>query len=486
MKKYIAIFLISFLIFLPQLHASRFTLDTISASLVGQAPPVTLNQPAYTYTCLYLSRTSRAALTYQDFEGTSLPSNWASIGSTWSMIPGGGYKGGALQGTDNGGGIGGSTEFYWNTQVSFTSGSSYNITAKVKISAVPSNSIVYAGIAIIRNPTNMLYEISISSNNRFNIRLFSPSPTTLVFAQVTITLNTWYIIYVSITRTTTNIINAYLYDVNGNLLANISATNNNFNPNSGFFGVDVDTRGSATNNGVARFDDFLAGNGDLRFIRINNLQSGMQAQIIDNLGNLVASGSATTSNLALNVLSDVVVGTGTDGRIILKYPSGQNCLIYNNPTSNAILGGDTYTLITATMTIAIDSTKTLANNTFYISPSNANITQTIAIVISIVDSRTYYALLNLTSSSSLASGLYANITLSGSSNSTSIVITNSVVSTSITSEVSISGSNNYILISAYYTTAAKTSTLNLMLQYCTVANGNGACVLYPINLIIKS
>ncbi|HLI46081.1 MAG TPA: hypothetical protein VKU94_02700, partial [Geobacterales bacterium] len=336
------------------------------------------------------------------------------------------------------------------------------------------------------NPTNMLYEISISSNNRFNIRLFSPSPTTLVFAQVTITLNTWYIIYVSITRTTTNIINAYLYDVNGNLLANISATNNNFNPNSGFFGVDVDTRGSATNNGVARFDDFLAGNGDLRFIRINNLQSGMQAQIIDNLGNLVASGSATTSNLALNVLSDVVVGTGTDGRIILKYPSGQNCLIYNNPTSNAILGGDTYTLITATMTIAIDSTKTLANNTFYISPSNANITQTIAIVISIVDSRTYYALLNLTSSSSLASGLYANITLSGSSNSTSIVITNSVVSTSITSEVSISGSNNYILISAYYTTAAKTSTLNLMLQYCTVANGNGACVLYPINLIIKS
>jgi hypothetical protein len=361
------------------------------------------------------------------------------------------------------------------------------VTTKLKY--VSSNPYVYYGLALINAQRNRLYEISIEEGGYLDIWSYNVEAANnwRLLAQASITnfnLNNWYVLVVFYVMTSSYLsIQAFLYDTNGNLVAQASANSSSsrrFIP--AYIGLEID-------DGSALYDDFEIATSDLRVINFNSLQSGMQVQIIDNLNNLVAQGTASTSSLTLNVISDIVGGTGTDGRIIIKYPNGINCLIFNNPTSDAILGGDTYSLATSTMTITIDSTKTSANETFYVAGSLNYFTQTIFLNITVIDTNNYYASLILNqTASTISSNFNANITLVNRNNfkSTNITILNGVVTSSTTSEIVVFSSNNYIFISARYSATGLSSTLVLILQYCTLQNYSGACVQYTIRLIINS
>lgn len=449
--------------------------------MIGYKPPLYFDYPPATYTCTGLTRT-RTAITYTDFE--SLPSGWAKRGGTWNIVTGG-YKGNAILGIDGNNGTGDASQFYYKTSLD-----NYNslwVTTKLKY--VSSNPYVYYGLALINSPPNRLYEISIEQGGFLNIRSYhveSPNDWELL-NQTSITnfnLGNWYVLVVFYQVTSTSVnIQAYLYDVNGNLVAQTSANSNSsrrFTP--AFIGLEID-------NGRAIYDDFEISTKDLRIITFNNLQINMQVQIIDNLNNIIAQGTAAASSLNLNVINDIVVGTGIDGKIIIKYPNGINCLIFNNPSSDAILGGDTYSLISFTMTITIDSTKTNSNETFKVAGSLNYFTQAIFLNITVVDINNYYAILTLNQTASvISSNFYSNITLVNRNNvkSTNITIVNGVVTSSTTSELQVFGSNNYIFISSRYSTTGLSSTLTLILQYCTLPNSSGACVFYRINLTINS
>jgi len=452
--------------------------------LIGYKPPLYFDYPPATYTCTGLTRT-RTAITYTDFE--SLPSGWAQRGGTWNIVPGG-YKGNAIRGIDGNNGIGGASQFYYGTNLN-----NYNslwVTTKLKY--VSSNPYVRYGLALINLQLNRLYEISIEQGGFLGIRSYrveSPNGWQIL-SQTSITnfnLNNWYVLvvfYQVIPLIPTRvIIQAYLYYVNGNLVAQTSAYSisiRSFTP--AFIGLEID-------NGRAIYDDFEISTTDLRIITFNNLQINMQVQIIDNLNNIIAQGTAAASSLNLNVINDIVVGTGIDGKIIIKYPNGINCLIFNNPLSDAILGGDTYSLISSTMTITIDSTKTDSNEELKVAGSLNYFTQAILLNITVVDINNYYAILTLNQTASvISSNFYSNITLVNRNNvkSTNITIVNGVVTSNTTSELQVFGSNNYIFISSRYSTTGLSSTLTLILQYCTLPNSSGACVFYRINLTIKS
>jgi len=496
LKKYlIAIFFLFLISYFPLSNSSSFIYYNSQVNLSGQKPPLLLDPPPYTYTCTGLTRNRTANITYTDFE--TYPSGWASRGGAWNIVSGG-YKGNAMQGTDNNGGIGAASQFYYNT--SLDTYTSLWVTTKVKFVSGPGRNrpgappnLVYFGLALIKFELDRLYEISVSRDGYLNIWSYGVEASGWSLrSRVPITgfnINNWYVIVVfyNVTSTAVNI-SAYLYDTIGTPtpVAQTSASStsgNKFTP--AFIGLEID----GGNRARALYDDFEIATSDLRVINFNSLQSGMQVQIIDNLNNLVAQGTASTSSLTLNVTSDIVVGTGTDGRIIIKYPNGINCLIFNNPTSDAILGGDTYSLATSTMTITIDSTKTSANETFYVAGSLNYFTQTIFLNITVIDTNNYYASLILNqTASTISSNLNANITLVNRNNfkSTNITIINGVVTSSTTSEIVVFNSNNYIFISARYSATGLSSTLVLILQYCTLQNYSGACVQYTIRLIINS
>lgn len=451
--------------------------------MIGYKPPLYFDYPPATYTCTGLTRT-RTAITYTDFE--SLSSGWARIGGTWNIVTGG-YKGNAIRGIDGNNGIGGASQFYYRTRLD-----NYNslwVTTKLKFVSININPYVHYGLALINSQRNRLYEISIEQDGFLDIRSYhveSPNDWELL-SRTSITnfnLNNWYVLVVFYQVTSTSVnIQAYLYDVNGNLVAQTSANSTSplrFTP--AFIGLEID-------NGRAIYDDFEISTTDLRIITFNNLQINMQVQIIDNLNNIIAQGTAAASSLNLNVINDIVVGTGIDGKIIIKYPNGINCLIFNNPSSDAILGGDTYSLISFTMTITIDSTKTNSNETFKVAGSLNYFTQAIFLNITVVDINNYYAILTLNQTASvISSNFYSNITLVNRNNvkSTNITIVNGVVTSNTTSELQVFGSNNYIFISSRYSTTGLSSTLTLILQYCTLPNSSGACVFYRINLTINS
>ncbi|MGC9122317.1 MAG: hypothetical protein ACP5HP_05190, partial [Thermogladius sp.] len=96
------------------LVATVFNYSPVTSRLQPTAPPVTLQGIPTTY-CLLLSRTGRGALYYTDFEQYP-PQGWSDNGGDWKSTTG--YKGSGLSGSDDNGGIGGASQYYYNTLVS--------------------------------------------------------------------------------------------------------------------------------------------------------------------------------------------------------------------------------------------------------------------------------------------------------------------------------------------------------------------------------
>jgi hypothetical protein len=61
-----------------------------------------------------MTRTARTAIAYTDFETYPVP-GWASLGGSWGLTIG--YKGNGLEGWDDDWGIGGASQYYYNTRL---------------------------------------------------------------------------------------------------------------------------------------------------------------------------------------------------------------------------------------------------------------------------------------------------------------------------------------------------------------------------------
>jgi hypothetical protein len=285
----------------------------------------------------------------------------------------------------------------------------------------------------------------------------------------------------SVTTTSTSI-NAFLYDTSGNLVASVSWSGGYyFTPT--YLGVEVDSRKARGISAV--FDDFEISTGDPRFVTVNNTIPGYSVSIGDNLGNIVASATASSSTTQLSVVTDIVVGTGTDGNITVYYPSGAVCLVYKPAQGDTILGGDVY-LIQGGAVVYLGANYTSANVTATISTSN---TSMVFLSASNNDSsKPYYARLILDSSTSTVSGLTCNVTLYNSTTtSTPITVSSGQIVSSATSFIQIpAGGSANLSFTGYASSTGLTMRLNMLLEYCSQPGEQGVCVYYPVSLTLNS
>ena len=464
-------------------YGSVFVYYPSSISLSPVSPPIILQSSDYSVSCTGLSRTNRGAITYTDFESYPVP-GWTSYGGTWSNVSSG-YKGNALQGTDNNKGIGKASQYYYNTDLS----SYTSLWVSVKTKLVSRSG--YYGISLIKSTKeDRMYTIEINTGGYIAVRSYDVEKKNDWYTLNSTSIqyyssSNWYIIVVNYTNTS-SAVNFYVwvYDVNGNQVASLTASStsaNRFAPS--YIGVDVDKV-------KALFDDFIISNTDPRIITISNLPgSGYVVEVYDNLNNLVSTATSTGSTVSVNIVSDIVVGTGYDGSFTIRYPNGFPCLGYNVSTSDAILGGDSYSLSYSSVTTNIGSNGTSAVISTYISGSSSSKSHVLTLKIYNNDVKPYYIRLILDTSSSISSYLTLNITIALSPSATADpirIVGGSVVAGS-SGWISLSGgSYAYIYVTGYYTSSGQSSTLNLYLEYCSLSNENGVCVFYPIQMVIKS
>jgi len=457
-----------------------FVYYPVSINVNPVPPSLTFDDPPYSYTCTGLSRTSRGAITYTDFEKYPLQ-GWTNDGGTnFQLVPG--YKGYALQYSDNNGGIGYASQYYYNSDLS----SHTSLRVEVKVYGSPTNT--WKGLALINSGLSRLYEIWIY-NSDIEIWSYNVESTSgwYRFGSATISnynSNYWYSIVLNY-AVTGNAVNFYVwvYDPNGNQVAYLTASsksNNRFTPS--YLGLEVDG-----NYGI--FDDFIISTVDPRSVLFTNLQSGLTFNIYDNLGSLTYSFTATSNTYNLNVIKDVVLGTGSGGNIQVLKPDGSICLNVTIPSNDAFLGGDSYSLITKPLSWSISSSKTSASVSAYISSNSNNSTSFYAI--GLKANQNYYVQLQLNAqTSTIAPGLNAQIGIQGGSQS--IAISSGAVSQSSTDWVQVSsGSTKYITVSNAYSSSSSSSTLVFNVLACTAGRldidpAPGACVEYPLTITLNS
>lgn len=455
--------------------ASVFVYNPATLTIAPSPPTATLETPPYNYTCTALNRVSRGALTYTDFETYPL-TGWASSGGTWSSVSGvAGAKGNVLQGTDNNGGLGAASHYYYNTPVSG------NNWVAVKTRWVSGSG--WYGISMMNSGINRMYTVEISTTEYLEIWSYNVVVSGWrSHARVSIpgySQTSWYTIVVSYSVAGTTItITAYLYSASGSYVTSVSATitsANVFTP--AYIGVEVD--------GVAAyFDEFIISTVDPRTVYFTSFYTGMSVEVWDNLGSLVNTTKAPASSFTLGVVNDIVVGTGVDGRIVVRYPDSYLCVILTVPATDAILGGDTYNLSTAPITVSLGANKTSASLALKI--SGASQLTTTSRVLSINTSQTLYARL-IIESLQAPTTLNLDIWLEGVGSSTSITIRNGSLITSSTNVIQLNlGSGNSISVSGYFTTTGQTATLTLKLELCTLPGSAGVCVYYPIFISLSS
>jgi len=344
-------------------------------------------------------------VTYTDFE--SYPVGWASSGGRWSLSTSG-YKGNALRGADNDLGLGGASHYYYNTDLS----SYASLWVSVKTRRKAWNG--WYGISMMNSRRNQLYTVEISTGGRVEVRSFNVEASGWRrLGSATIANydpSKWYVIVVNY-EVTASAVNFYVwvYDVSGDLVASLTANSTSrrsFTP--AYMGVDV-------NGLTALFEDFLISTSDPRTVTVSGLPGpGYAVKIYDDLSDLVASATSTGTSASLSVVSDVVVGRGFDGRIVVAYPNGFERLVYSAPATDAILGGDSYSLSYSSFTATIGPNSASASATIPISGSSQVVSGVLALRVRNVDAKAYYARLLLDPSSTIASELTLNATLASS------------------------------------------------------------------------
>lgn len=475
-KQYLTIIFIAAT--LLSLQASAYSYYPLSTIVKPQKPPATLESPQYTYTCVSLTRTSRYSITYTDFE-TYPVTGWASSGGVWSAVSGvPGAKGNVLRGSDDGRGLAGASHYYYNTDLSGRT-SSWIIAKTRWVSDTG-----WHGLSLLNRLRNRLFAVEIYSTAETTgyLQIWSYNVVTTGWqshSSVQIpgyNRNNWYVIalYYVVSGTTITFI-AHLYGANGEYVTNTSAIINNpnvFNP--AYIGVEIDNISSY-------FDDFLIASQDPRNVYFTNLQAGMIVEIRDNLGNTVGAGATSGTTLSLRIVHDAVVGTGVDGSITTKYPDKYLCGILRIPSTDALLGGDTYNLTVAFITYTSGTNKTSAVVSLGI--SHTSIYTTVAKALIIKSEKTLYAKLSLTELTA-PNTLNLDIWLEGYTASTNISIRNGLPQVRETSLVALKPDLNPVALSGYFTATGGTATIKLKLKLCTSVS-EGVCVEYPVTINVS-
>jgi len=538
-------------------QASAFVYCPMSACVSPASPPVVLLESDFPLSFTGISRT-RGAVTYTDFESYPVP-GWAASGGAWSLSTSG-YKGNALRGADNNGGLGGASHYYYNTDLS----SYASLWASVKTRREAGGG--WYGISMMNSGRNRLYTVEIYTGGgvevwSFNVEVRNGWSRLGSATIANYDSSKWYVIVVNYEVTASAVsFYVWVYDANGDLVASLTASSTSrrrFTP--AYMGVDVDGT-------TALFEDFLISTSDPRTITVSGLPGpGYAVAIYDDLGNVVSSTSltglplsvvsdavvgrgfgdeivevredveasnetalsedfsistrehqnatvyeplgpdhavaiydldsltaleaSTETSVSLSVVSDAVVGRGFDGRIVVAYPNGFECLVYSAPAADAILGGDSYSLSYSPFTATIGPNNASASATIPISGSSQVVSGVLALRVRNVDAKAYYARLLLDPSSTIASELTLNATLASSPTAMAspIRISSGNVSSDSTGWLALGpGSTAYVYLSGYHSSTGRSSTLRLLLQYCTLENGGGACVFYPITLVLTS
>lgn len=448
-------------------------------------PPLVLQVSDYPVSCVGLARSSRGAVAYTDFEVFPVP-GWASNGGIWFRVNG--FKGYGLRGVDNNGGLGRASHYYYNTDLSTYS--SLWVTVKTRLVSW----FGWYGISMFNSGMTSLYTVEIRTTGYLEVWSYNVITANDWSQHASAPIpgyspDAWYIIVVNYSVSGSTItFNVWLYRSDGGLATNLSTSITNervFRP--AYIGVEV--------NGwwlfplAADFDDFAISAADPRNVTVANLPGpGYGVALVDNLGNVVAYGTSATTSLALGVVTDVVLGTGTDGAFYVNYPNGLRCLEYVVPSLDAVVGGDTYTLTYLPVTYTLGS----AGASAYVQATVSSTPQTLSYVpllrVSNLDSKPYYARLLLHESSSL-DGLTARAYLRNLTHaSTPVEISDGSVVVPATGwfEVPALSSDNYIYISASFPDVGYSATLNMCLQYCTLPSEGGVCVYYPLVVVLQS
>lgn len=457
---------------IPIAYTSVFVYYPVNISVIPVHPPVIFQKSEYPFVCTQASLSSREAIIYTDFETYPL-TGWTSDGGSWSLSTNG-YKGNALQGADNNGGLGGASHYYSTTSVS--NYTSLWIVVRTKIVSGTG----WYGIAMFNKQLNRLYTTEIHAfDSRIEVWSYRVSDANNWYQHDSASIsgynsNNWYTIIVNYARSgTTFTINAYVYDANGNQVASLSTSIQSqrvFTPS--YIGVEVD-------NALALFDDFIISRTDPRTVTLTNIPgAGYSAYVYDTSGNPVGTAISSGSTVSVSIVSDPVVGTGNGGKIVVRFPNGYICVKYDAPL---ILGGDTYQLTYSQTSVSLGAASASAIISTTISGSSSTISGALLVKVFNNDSKPYnvHLLLN-TTSSQIPTSLTANITLDSA---TPIQIQSGNILKSETDWIQLSGGTSlYIYLTGYFTSTNQNSAISLSLEYCEV----GVCVRYPVQITLHS
>ncbi|MEM0379133.1 MAG: hypothetical protein QXU53_07405, partial [Thermosphaera sp.] len=376
---------------------------------------------------------------------------------------------------DDNGGVGRASQYYWNTRIDgYTS-----LWVSVKVRAEAGDG--YKGIGLLNADRTRLYEVSVQSTATIykwdgGWRLLNSTRVPGYSA------TRWYTLVLNYNVTATAVRFAlWIYDDTGALVATLTASDTEttrFTP--AYAGVTID----ATTTLWFRFDDFIVSTVDPRSLYFTGFYTGMMVEVWDNLGYLVNSTTAPSSSFALSVAGDIVVGTGSNGRIVVKYPDGYLCGELTVPSTDAVLGGDTYALSVSLITWRLGANRTSVILTLNVS-GNSQLNST-ARILRVQANQPVFARLILDSYVSPAS-LNLDVWIEAATTSTSISVRSGVPLGTSTSIVQLNiGEGNVVYLSGYFTEQGRSATLSLKLELCSLNDGAGACVRYPMKIVVSS
>lgn len=374
-------------------------------------------------------------------------------------------------------GIPGFTAVYWSQSIAgYTN---LWISAKVRIVS----GVGWGGIVLTDTTRSRYYVFAVNSSGYAVIGYLDGATwRVLGYSRVSgFSTANWYTLVLNYSRRdVANSFTLHVYDASGNLVATVSASDTTFVTSY----IGLATRTTNLLYVDVLFDDFLVSTTDPRYVTFVGIPApGYRVAIYDNLGNLVNSAVATSSTALLSIVTDIVVGTGYDGRIVLIYPNGMACLVTTIPNTDAILGGDTY--IFDYRNVSIDTTTNTV--TAYIGfGSNRTIGPLFNISIYPGNTRYTYLVLDKTNSV-IPSTLNLNISIVNYANqqTSKIQIINGVVQSSTTSAIVLQGSNNYVLIEGYFTTRGQQTTIRLNIVSCSTPD-LGVCISIPVTIYLST
>jgi len=415
-----------------------------------------------------------------------LPDGWGSLGGSWVISVGAGFRGNSLWGTDNNGGPGGSSIYYWGFSVS--SYTSFSVSVKVR-QVAQAGGAVYMGVTLLQSNSvsSRSYEISVyvsGTTGYLDIWYWSGNRWTRLYRSTQsfyVDGTRWFILLINYSRVaTTNTISATVYDVNGNVLASGSIQIRGarfFTPS--YVGVSVDGSGSVAG-AQAMFDDFVISIGSHMYVLVEGVPQGYRVELYDDEDRLVAEAVSDGGVVRLDVLRDVVVGRGL-GATFKIYGEGLNpCSVL---IEEAVVGGDYYRVLIHSVLVNLSDHLTRAEILVSFSPYSLTLPETQVLSVLNQDLMPYHVrLVFYPNSSVVGEGLKLLIKLSNGTSSTTLVIDGSTPPSQpvytdflpIITEASIN-----VTMSKDVNTQ---SDLSLELIYCSDPISRGVCVHYPITV----